>query len=144
MVDRDIILGKVGVIERCLHRIRSVTKEDPSSLDDFMVQDAVVLNLQRAVQASIDMAAHIVAEEKLNMPASMSEYFSTLREAQIIPVNVEKLMKKMVGFRNIAVHDYWVSMPLAEELDIDILKSIVKDHLTDFEKYFQILVTRYV
>jgi uncharacterized protein YutE (UPF0331/DUF86 family) len=42
-------------------------------------------------------------------------------------------MQKMVGFRNIAVHDY-------KSMDVKILDSIIEHHLMDFEKfYLQIL-----
>jgi hypothetical protein len=38
-------------------------------------------------------------------------------------------LKKMVGFRNVAVHEY-------QQIDGDIVASIVKHHLDDFERYY--------
>jgi uncharacterized protein YutE (UPF0331/DUF86 family) len=38
------------------------------------------------------------------------------------------MLKKMVGLRNIAVHDY-------QALNIDIIIAVVKHHLQDFELF---------
>lgn len=45
----------------------------------------------------------------------------------------ESRMANMVGFRNTAIHRY-------QELDLDILRSVVERHLGDFEDYFQQLL----
>ncbi|WP_337250322.1 HepT-like ribonuclease domain-containing protein [Acetomicrobium sp.] len=58
MPDKDIVLAKVATIQRCFDRIRDVTGLDPKSLEDIDKQDIFVLNLQRAIQACIDLAAH--------------------------------------------------------------------------------------
>ena len=59
MVDKDILLEKVAIIQRCLKRILDVTGLSVKTLDQIDVQDIFVLNLQRAIQASVDIAAHI-------------------------------------------------------------------------------------
>ncbi|NKQ36954.1 MAG: hypothetical protein HF973_15250 [Chloroflexi bacterium] len=71
MADPDIIYAKVGNIQNCLHRIGQVTNLNPGALDEFDAQDIFVLNLQRAVQAAIDLAAHVVASEELGLPDSL-------------------------------------------------------------------------
>lgn len=65
---RDIVYAKIGIIKRCLKRIAQTTELDPAALDDFDKQDIFVLNLQRAAQAAIDLAAHITASEGLGVP----------------------------------------------------------------------------
>ncbi|NNU91726.1 DUF86 domain-containing protein [Geobacillus sp. NFOSA3] len=48
--------------------------------------------------------------------------------------SVMKKMKAMVGFRNIAVHDY-------QEINLQIVQMIVEKHLDDFREYAkQVLV----
>lgn len=59
MVDQAIIFAKVSSIQRCLKRIKDVTKGDPETLKDLDVEEIVILNLQRAIQSSVDLAAHI-------------------------------------------------------------------------------------
>jgi uncharacterized protein YutE (UPF0331/DUF86 family) len=61
MVDKDIILAKVANIQRCLKRINEITGGEPESLLDTNKQDIFVLNLERAIEATIDIAVHIVA-----------------------------------------------------------------------------------
>jgi len=60
MPDRDIMISKTGSIQRCLNRIKDVTSLEPASLEDQDKQDIFILNLQRAIQACIDLAAHVV------------------------------------------------------------------------------------
>ena len=55
----DVALNKAGIIERCLARVREVHAGDDANLfDDPTRQDSIVLNLQRACEASIDLAMH--------------------------------------------------------------------------------------
>ena len=128
MIDQDIVLAKVAIIQRCLRRIRNKTGTNPDRLDDQDIQDIVVLNLQRAIQAAIDLAAHIVAEEELGLPSSLRENFKLLERAGIIPSELAETMQKMVGFRNIAIHEY-------QNLNPDILKKIVMERLDDLVRY---------
>lgn len=124
----DVILNKISVIERCMNRVRDVYANDPGSLKDFTKQDSIILNIQRACEASIDLAMHIVAEQRLGLPQTSRDAFDMLHAALIIDENTAKRLKAMVGFRNIAVHDY-------QTVNIDILQQIVVNHLGDFTDY---------
>ena len=137
MVDPDILLGKVGVITRCVARIRSVVARKETAPDPIDVQDIVVLNLQRAIQAAIDLATHIVSGENLGVPAGTADYFTRMREAGIIDADAETAMRKMVGFSNVAVHEY-------DELDPRIIDRIVSHRLDDFERFYTQAITRYL
>lgn len=136
MPDKNIVLAKVGNIQRCLRRIRHVTNSDPQTLDGFDVQDIFVLNLQRAVQSTIDLAAHAIASEGLGLPANMKEHFLMLQRAGIISEFLTNKMISMVGFRNIAIHDY-------ESIDAEILKSILKTNLPNLEGFYSTIVKHY-
>ncbi|HHN64178.1 MAG TPA: DUF86 domain-containing protein [Nitrospirae bacterium] len=103
MPDPDVILAKVGNIQRCLRRIHETTLDDPESLEEFDKQDIFVLNLQRAIEATIDIASHIIASEGLGLATTIKENFKILRDAGIIDDSMMKKMQSMVGFRNIAV-----------------------------------------
>jgi uncharacterized protein YutE (UPF0331/DUF86 family) len=129
MPDRDVVLAKVDIIQRYLRRIRETTGLDPNSLDNIDKQDIFVLNLQRAVQAAIDLAAHIVASEGIGLPEAIKDNFSLLRNAGIIGDSLTSRMESMSGFRNIAIHDY-------QAMNIDILKSILSKHLKDLEDFY--------
>ncbi len=88
------------------------------------------MNLQRACEASINIAMHLISEQKLGVPQSSRDALTLLRQHQIIEEDVSIHMKAMVGFRNIAVHDY-------QSIQVPILKSILHHHLRDFEDYIQ-------
>ena len=71
-----------------------------------MVERDVVLSLTRAAQATIDLAAHVVATEGYGLPGAVGEAFSLLEQHAVIEPVLADRLRKMVGFRNIAVHDY--------------------------------------
>ena len=127
----DVIINKIATIERCLLRINVVYAEVGDNLStDFTRQDSIVLNLQRACEASIDLANYINKQKKLGIPQSSRDAFDLLFKAALLPEDVSVNLKKMVGLRNIAVHDY-------QELNIDIVKFIVENHLVDFQHYIK-------
>jgi uncharacterized protein YutE (UPF0331/DUF86 family) len=70
-----IILNKVSIIERCIQRIHEEYEDNPSNLQNDTKQDSIILNLQKACEASIDLAMHIVAEKKLGLPQNSRDAF---------------------------------------------------------------------
>ena len=124
----DVILKKINVIERCIKRVQDVYENDPTNLQDITKQDSVILNIHRACEASIDLAMHIVSEKRLGLPQTSRDAFDMLKSQSIIDEEIAKRLKAMVGFRNIAVHDY-------QTINLDILKQIIEKHLGDFTNY---------
>ena len=125
----DIILNKIAVVERCLSRINIEFNEAGQNFEnDYTRQDSVVLNIERAIQACIDVGAHIISDKKLGLPQNSREVFKILGENGIISDDLRARLERMVGFRNIAVHDY-------QKINIDIIVSIVKTNLRDFDDY---------
>ncbi|WP_214861454.1 DUF86 domain-containing protein [Exiguobacterium sp. s161] len=121
----DVLLNKIATIERCLLRIQDVYQNEPSHLKDYTKQDSIILNIQRACEASIDIAMHLVRTRKLGLPKSSRDGFQLLEEAQLIDTSLATSLMNMVGFRNIAVHYY-------QSLNLDILQAILDRHLNDF------------
>ena len=123
-----IIANKAQTIERCLKRINEEVAAAENLSAELSRQDAIVLNLQRACEAAIDMAAHLVRVKKLGVANTNKEFFGLLLEAGLIDSGTADAMKKMVGFRNIAIHDY-------TKINFDILLSILDKHLADFSNF---------
>lgn len=136
MPDRDVVLAKVAGIQKCLRRIKEVTGLFPERLDDLDAQDIFVLNLQRAIQSAIDLAAHIVASEGLGISDTIRGHFVLLENAKVITKTLSQKMQSMVGFRNIAIHDY-------QNLNIEILKAILSKHLKDLEQFYTTVLTHF-
>ena len=137
MPDKDIILEKITNIKRCLNRIKDVTNLKPESIEDYNTQDIFILNLQRAVQAAVDIAVHIVSSEGWGVSKTIKENFVILSDNKIITKELANQMTKMVGFRNIAVHDY-------SKMDIAILKSILTISLQDLEIFYSKIYKKYI
>ncbi|ARF18683.1 type VII toxin-antitoxin system HepT family RNase toxin [Sporosarcina ureae] len=129
----DVILNKVTTIERCVNRVHEVYDQSVDNLKDFTKQDSIILNIQRACEASIDLAMHIVSEKKLGVPKASRDAFKMLQEATIIDESLASTLMNMVGFRNIAVHDY-------QSIDLEILEAIVEKHINDFKDYTKIVL----
>ena len=127
---QDTALNKAAIIRRCLARVREELRDDPGRLDDFTIQDSIILNLLRACEAVIDYAMHRVAHDRLGIPQSSRDAFDLLQAHSLLTPGTAQSMKKMVGFRNIAVHSY-------QELQRPILEAILARHLTDFEVYLE-------
>lgn len=135
MVD-DVLINKAAVIERCVARAREEYAADPAGFaTDFTRQDAAILNIQRACEAALDMGQHLIRREKLGVPQSARDVFALLAAGDWIDVALTEALKRMVGFRNIAVHDY-------QALQIPITVSIIEKHLDEFLLYSQALLLR--
>lgn len=132
----DVLLNKIDSLERCLNRINEEFAKDWK--ENFTFQDALLLNMERACQLSIDMAAHLVRKEKLGLPKFSSALFDLLGENDIISLEVAESMKRMVGFRNISVHEYGkLNLAIVENIvlnELDVFKSFVKFMLNQSQK----------
>ena len=128
MENKAVILNKHESIERCLKRINEEYDNDASNLNDYTKSDAIVLNLQRACEVVTDIAMYVVSNRKLGIPQSKKEAFEILMKNKLISEEMYKKMKGMIGFRNIAVHDY-------KEIDEEILIDVIENHLNDLVEF---------
>jgi uncharacterized protein YutE (UPF0331/DUF86 family) len=125
----DIILNKTAFIERCLNRIREDYIGYEAEFEtNLLRQDAVILNLQRACEASIDLAAHVIRLKKLGLPQNSRDVFVLLQEATLIDSKQSQNLQRMVSFRNIAVHNY-------QELNLKLVRNLIEKRLVDFELF---------
>jgi uncharacterized protein YutE (UPF0331/DUF86 family) len=125
MVD-DVVLNKAASIERCVARAREEYFEDPEGFaDDFTRQDAAILNIQRACEAALDVGHHLVRRERLGVPQGARDVFTLLSRGGWIDESLAESLRRMVGFRNIAVHEY-------QTLQLPIVVSILTERLDDF------------
>jgi len=78
------------------------------------------------------MANHVVNLRRLGWPRTSRESFDLLARAGAIPVQMVANMKAMVGLRNV-VHQY-------QELDLDIITAVIRDHLDDLSDFARVMV----
>ena len=121
----DVALNKAATIERCIRRVHEVYAGDDRNLrEDITRQDSIILNLQRACEAAIDLAMHAVRKHHLGIPQDSREAFDLLTRAGLFPPETAARLRQMVGFRNVAVHDY-------QTLNLDIVREIIRHRLDD-------------
>lgn len=100
---------------------------------NFTRQDALVLNLQRACEASIDAAMHLVRIHRLGIPTESRQAFEMLIKSAHLDGDLGRKLIAMIGFRNVAVHNH-------QELNLDILRGILADRLNDLREFAQLLL----
>ena len=125
----DVILNKYAIIQRCLLRIQEeYVGHEHELTTNFTRQDSIILNIQRACQAALDLANRVIRLKQLSIPQESRDSFSLLSDHGYAPVVLTESMMKMVGFRNIALHEY-------QKLNPDILKSVIEKHVQDIERF---------
>ena len=133
MVD-DVLINKAATIERCVLRAREEYFSEPATFaTNFTRQDAAILNIQRACEAALDMGQHLIRRDRLGVPQSARDVFALLARAGRIEHVLAEGLQRMVGFRNIAVHDY-------QSLQLPITVAIIEKHLDEFLQYSKALL----
>lgn len=135
-MDREVIEQKLESLRRCVVRVGEKCPAVPDVLVmDADAQDIVALNLTRAVQICVDIGAHLIAGKEMPPPETMGRTFDVLADLGYIPPALAIRMKKAVGFRNIAVHNY-------EAIDWHIVHAIATRNLSDFTDFARAVVER--
>ena len=128
----DLLFRKIDRIKRSLKRINDVYGDGVLFKQDYTQQDSVVLNLQRTCEACIDIANHLNRQHQYGVPQSSRDSFTLLAQNNVLTTALAENLKKMVGLRNIAVHDY-------QELNLDIVVHVINHHLSDFNDFVDVV-----
>ncbi len=131
-MDQLILAEKLESLRRCISRI---DEKRPSRIelliDNPDIQDILVLNLTRAVQLCVDIGSHIISESDETTPKTMGDVFETLQKLNIISEKTCEQMKKAVGFRNVAIHNYatinWEIVYAISEKSLDDFRAFAKE-----------------
>ena len=135
----DIVLNKKESIERCIKQIQkyySMPSELPFETD-YIKQDAIAMNMQRACEQCIDLANHTIKTRKLGLPKESRGSFRLLTQNDIIPPDLAAKLENMVGFRNTLVHQY-------QELDIQLMVDVIEKHLNDLVDFTNLIVKEFM
>lgn len=133
-MDREVIEQKIESLRRCVDRVRLKTPATAAILaGDPDAQDILTLNLSRAVQLCVDIGAHLIAAKDKPAPDTMGQTFDVLTDMGVLSAELAVRMKKAVGFRNIAVHNY-------EAIDWEIAHAIAVRHIDDFSAFASAVV----
>lgn len=121
----DLVINKIQSMQRCVSRAREEYGFAGGDLASHIThQDAAVLNITRACELAIDLANHLTKVRRLGIPTDSRESFELLAKAGFLSPYLTGCMQSMVGFRNVAVHDY-------RELDAGIVHWVIEQGLQD-------------
>ncbi|MHB1174913.1 MAG: type VII toxin-antitoxin system HepT family RNase toxin [Sulfuriferula sp.] len=135
-MDREIVEQKLESLRRSLQRIETRCPPDPQTLvANIDLQDIVTLNLSRAVQICVDIGTHLIAGMEVPPPDTMGQTFDILAQQGVLDDTLATRLKKAVGFRNIAIHNY-------ECINWMIVHSIARHHLVDFTEFAKMVALK--
>jgi uncharacterized protein YutE (UPF0331/DUF86 family) len=123
MTDADLIAKRLAFIETRLRELTSMARLDRVH-DDLKEERFVEHTLQLAIQAALDVASHIVSDERLGEPATNRELFDRLATGGWISKDLAAKLGDMAGFRNVLVHGY-------QDVDLDIVVDAARNRLED-------------
>jgi uncharacterized protein YutE (UPF0331/DUF86 family) len=134
-MDRTLIDQKLESLRRCIERVGQRCPLSAEALAvDLDAQDIVALNLTRAVQTAVDIAMHVIAGLDVPAPVTMGGAFDALAAAGVIEADLAGSLKKAVGFRNIAVHQY-------EAIDWAIVFAVCRSSFPEFRAFARAIDT---
>lgn len=121
-MERQVIHMELEALRSSLKRSEAKCPAQPQALlTDLDLQDILALNLSRAAQLAVNMGAHIVAQQEVPAPGTMGQTFDLLADEGVLTRELAQQLKKAVGFRNIAVHNY-------DAINWLMVHSIPRDH----------------
>lgn len=129
MVDDALILRKIANLDEYLPQIQEYKNVSLQAYKkDWKVQRIIERTLQMMIETCMDIAGHIISDQKLRVPKNYSDAFAVLFENGILDAKLCDTMQKMTKFRNIVIHDY-------EKIDAEIVIGILRKNLDDFVSY---------
>jgi len=126
----EIYTRKFELIEECLKRLKEIKKENPTFQkyrNSWKDKDSAERNLQKIIEAIIDIGKMIIADLKLREPGNNREVFLVLEEKSLFPSEYMELIDRIIGMRNIIVHSY-------DRIDDAIVYRVLKKSLGDIKK----------
>ena len=127
----EVIAQKITSLQRSVARAReALTSAGTEFRTNYNLQDAAILNVIRACDTSIDLANMLIRKRRFGVPSESKDSFVILVRENAIPHDLGDRLKRMVGFRNLAVHQY-------RELDLDIVESVIRRNLDDLLEFAQ-------
>jgi uncharacterized protein YutE (UPF0331/DUF86 family) len=127
VTDKDLLAKRLALIETAIEQLRRLARPE-AIRTDVREERFVEHTLQITIQAALDVASHVVSDDRLGEPETNRELFDLLAHAGWIPAPLAATLRDMVGFRNIVVHGY-------QEVDLGVVEDVVRNHLGDLLEY---------
>jgi len=132
-MDNDLLVSKMGTIERCCKRARDEYEKDPTTfVGDITRQDAATLNVIRAWEAAVEMGDYVLAHLDLGPARDEREVITLLAEQGWIEPALAEDLKRTGEFCR-AEWDL-------QAAPLPALVTIIKRGLDEFDAYARALL----
>ena len=126
----EIYYRKLELVDDCLKRLEKIKRSNPN-IDKYRRswkdKDSTERNLQKIIEAIIDIGKMLISDKRLHEPGNNREVFLILHENSLFPSKYMSLIDKMIGMRNIIVHSY-------DRIDDAIVYGVLKKSLDDIKR----------
>jgi uncharacterized protein YutE (UPF0331/DUF86 family) len=123
VTDEELVAKKLAFVETCVSELRSLAR--PEAIEsDVRERRFIEHTLQISIQAALDVASHIVSDQRLGEPRTNHEMFALLASHGWLTSELARRLRAAVGFRNVVVHGYTAVRP-------DVVRDVVENHLDD-------------
>jgi uncharacterized protein YutE (UPF0331/DUF86 family) len=106
LVDPDVVRRRLRVIDRRVGALREVDRDAEAFIADTDLQALTERHLQVAIQAAIDIAFHLLAEDGGDTADDYGSAFTLLSRQGVISADLADQLRRAAGLRNILVHAY--------------------------------------
>jgi len=127
MVKQEIIRRRLNRLDEYLAVLRRLRKRPQTEfLSDPILYGSAERFLQLSIESLCDMGSHLIVDGRLGTIETYADIPRILQQHQIIGAESAEKWIRMIGFRNILVHDYL-------EIDRRIVHDVIQNQLNDIE-----------
>jgi len=129
VIDDAVVRRRLRRLDELLQGLREVgARSREAFLDDTMAQHATAWRLQRAIQAVLNIGAHILAERGIVDWEEYREIPQRLTRFGVLSTALAARLEKAAGQRNILVHMY-------VEVDPELIYETLQEDLDAFNEF---------
>lgn len=137
MTTINAIESKLKAIDEYYAQLMNYRQYSQESLkNDATLKGALERYLYLICQSAIDLGEAVIAFKDFYRPTSYADVFETLKEKNIISIELAQKMIKMTGFRNSIIHDY-------QKFDFGIAYEVLMSGIDDI-KEFESIIKKYL
>ncbi len=128
MVKKEVVLKRAEKCEDYLCQLNKISKK--YSYQDYITDPLIYASSERflhlTIEALLDIGNHIISDDNLGKVNFYRDIPEILFENDYLNKNQKQLFIKIIGFRNILVHDYI-------DLDHKLVYQLLNNKLTDLK-----------
>jgi uncharacterized protein YutE (UPF0331/DUF86 family) len=129
MVDANVVASKLRELDERIARVRAHLPAESSALAaNRDALELVSFNLMLAVQACLDIASHLIADEAWPPASSLADAFQRLGEQGVVAPATAAALRRAAGLRNLIAHGYAEANP-------DLLYAAASSGLPDLQRF---------